>query len=278
MPATKVTLLFNHATKDAAGNPIRAAGHSESYYSNLAIDNPQLKVNWSALAVARAAMLPANISIIGSRYQRVDPVGASRSYDTVYPPSTSAENDLPGIAMQWTVRAAATFNQKSLILPGVPDDRVRTGEYRAVANYNALLVAFFNQLRANWVWRAKDRTISKAKIVTVAANGVVTTARPHGLAVNDFVHVQSTNAGNGIPQLISYRGTVVTVTSPTVLSVLLEGRGGWPEPSQLGTIQKELIIYPSFQITDDEVTTPRIIHRKVGSNFLRFRGRRTRNH
>lgn len=278
MPATKVTLLFNHATKDSGGNPVRAAGHSESYYSTLAIDNPALQTIWNTLCQKRAALLPANISIIGSRYQKVDPRGASRSFDNIYPATTSSENDLPGVAMQWTVRSANTFNQKSLILPGVPDDRVRTGEYRSDANYNARLTDFFEHLIGNWVWRAKDRSVAKAKIVTVAANGLITTATPHGLAVNDFVSVQSTNAGNGIPQLISYRGSVVTVVNATQVNVLLLGRSGWPEPSQLGTIQKELIIYPPFSITTQEIVRPRIIHRKVGSNFLRFRGRRTRNH
>lgn len=278
MPATKVTLLFNHATKDAAGNPIRAAGHSESYYSLLPINDPQLKLNWSALATARATLLPANISIIGSRYQRVDPVGASRSYDNVYPPTTSTENDLPGIAFQWTVRSANSPNQKSLVLPGVPDDRVRTGEYRATQNYNSLLQAFFAELIAKWVWRAKDRSVPKAKIITVGPLGLVSTARPHGLALNDAVVVQSTEIGNDKRQKIDYRATVIAVPNATQVNILLEGRSGYPEQSVLGTIQKELIIYPPFEITGDEINHPTIIHRKVGSNFKRFRGRQTRNH
>jgi hypothetical protein len=176
------------------------------------------------------------------------------------------------------VRSAATFNQKSLILPGVPDDRVRTGEYRAAANYNALLVDFFDHLKAAWVWRAKDRTVPKAKIVSVGPLGLVTTARPHGLAVGNPVQVQGTQTTTDASiRKLTYRATVYAVAGLTA-SIILEGRGGYPEQSQLGTIQLETIIYPAFSINNEEITHPTIIHRKVGSNFKRFRGRRTRNH
>src|SRR5262249_1107002 len=139
MVATKVTLLFEAATVDSAGNAARAAGFSESYYSTLAIDSPLLFTNWTNLATARAALLPTNSRIVGGRFQTVDPVGASRQFDNVYVGASGTLNDLPNVALQWTMRSAAFANQKNVILRSIPDARVVTGEYSPSPAFNAAL-------------------------------------------------------------------------------------------------------------------------------------------
>jgi len=273
MSATKVTLLFGATTKDSTGNTQRLAGFSESYYSTLSVDNAQLKINWSNLAISRAALMPSNVSIVGGRFQKVDPVGASRQYDNVFPSSSSLQNDLPSVALQWTVRGFDTFNQRSLILRGMPDARVVTGEYSPSAPFGAALVAFFNRLRNDWTFRAIDRTVLPVKIVQIVA-GVMTTATPHGLAAGDVVNIMSTKVGTD-RIVSSYQAGVLPLPTATTAGLYLAGRGENVPDSVFGRARKALIIYVPFSITDEEILTPTAITRKVGAPFKKFRGRRT---
>lgn len=273
MVATKVTLLFNAVTKDSTGNVQRSAGFSESYYSTLAIDNPTLKTNWNNLAIARANLMPANVSIIGSRYQNVDPVGASRQYDNVYPPTSTQQNDLPAIALQWTVRSLGSPNQRSLILRGIPDARVVNGEYAPVAAYNTALINFFTELRANWSFRAIDRTVLPVKIVQIVA-GLMTCVSPHGLLPGDVVNIMSTKVGTD-RVVTSYEAGVMAPFTATTATLFLAGRGENIPDSVFGRARKVNITYPFFSITNEEIVTPTAITRKVGAPFKKFRGRRT---
>ncbi len=276
MTATKVTLLFNASTRDSNGDVQRLAGFSESYYSTLAIDAPALKTNWNNLAIARANLMPANVSIIGSRYQQVDPTGASRQYDNKYPPSTTVQNDLPGVALQWTARSFTTFNQRSVILRGIPDGRVVNGEYAPTAAYNTALQNFWNELKVNWQFKAIDRTVLPVKIVQIVAS-VMTTAVPHGLAAGNVVNIMSTKVGTD-RVITSYQAGVLNVPTATTATLYLAGRGENVKDSVFGRARKVDTIYPFFAITNEEVINPTAIHRKAGSPFKKFRGRRTVNH
>lgn len=273
MVATKVTLLFNATTQNPEGTTQRLAGFSESYYSTLAIDNPALKVIWNNLCIARAALLSANTAIIGSRYQNVDPVGASRQYDTVYPSPSTAASDLPSVALQWTVRSLGTFNQRSVILRGVPDARVANGEYSPIASYNTALGNFFNELRTNWQFRAIDRSILPVKIASII-DGVMTTLQPHSLAIGNHVKIMSTLAGSD--RVVRSYEAVVTAPVTTFNANLFMWGGREAVPNSVfGRVRKATIIYPSMGITPEEIVTPNAITRKVGSPFRKFRGRRT---
>lgn len=273
MSITKVTLLFNLGTTDSDGNAARTAGWSESYYNILALDATQLNTQWIALQNARALLLPAGARIVGSRYQTVDPVGGTRSFDQVVVSSSSAACDLPSIALQWTVRSTNSPNQRSLILRGIPDGRSFTGEYSPTSGYGQLLLNFFAQLRANWRFRGIDRTILPVKIKDITG-GVMTTVKPHGLIVGDDVNVMSTKLGGDPPKKTSYKATVVAVTALTA-TLALPGRNDFIADSDGGRARKALIIYPQFSILDAEVLTPTLITRKAGAPFRKFRGRRT---
>lgn len=276
MVATKVTLLFNAVTKNPAGQAERAAGFSESYYSTLGIDDAQLKTNWQALCVARAGLLAQNVSIIGSRYQTVDPVGGSRQYDNKYPPGQSTNNDLPGVALQVTVRSANSPNQRNVILRGVPDSCVSTGEYTPAAGMGGALTAFFNQLTAKWQFRAIDRTVLPVRIVDIAAN-LMTCVAAHGLNVGDIVNIMSTNAAGDPGGKQSYKAFVRAV--PTASTATLSPLEHTTIPASTGgRVRKVSIIYPFFSITSEEVQNPTAMHRKAGAPFKKFRGRRTVRH
>lgn len=272
--AVKVTLLFNAGTIDASGNAARSAGFSESYVTTVPIDSPTLQTNWNNLAIARAALLPANTRICGSRFQNIDPVGGSRQYDNVYPGTSSALNDLPSVALQWTIRSPSTPNQRSLILRGIPDARVVTGEYAPSAGYNAALQAFFAQLTANWQFRAINRTILPVKIRSVVAS-LMTTVTAHGLNVGDYVNVMSTNVPGDPVTKHSYTAVVIAPVTLTTATLALTGRNDFIPDSTGGRVRKAGIIYPNISITAAEIISPNAINRKAGAPFRKFRGRRT---
>lgn len=277
MPATKVTLLFNIGTLDSAGQPARSAGFSESYYSTLLYNEPQLQVIWSQLCVARAGLLPAGARICGSRYQTVDPVGGSRTYDNVYSPGITLGNDLPGMAFQWTVRSLATPNQRSLILRGIPDARVERGEYSPSQAYNTALQAFFAELTANWKFRCINRTVLPTKIVTIK-DEVMTTATAHGLVQGDTVRIMSTLVGSDPAVSNNYDAKVSLVAANGAVTLFRPGVHASIPDSHHGRVRKVEIHYENFSITQAEIVQPTAIHRKVGSPFRRFRGAQTRRH
>lgn len=276
MPATKVTLLFHAVTRDSAGGAQRLAGFSESYYSTLNIDDPQLKINWNALAIARANLMPANVSIIGSRYQQVDPVGGSRQYDNVYPTTSTLQNDLPGVSLQWTVRSATGPNQRALILRGMPDIRIINGEYAPAANFAAALNAFFAELTAKWQFRAIDRTILPVQIVSIVG-GVLTTAGAHGLVANAPAMIMSTLVGTDRVKK-SFDAFVLNPITANTAVLAPTGRDFAINDSVRGRVRRLSVYYPFFSITGQEILTPTAIHRKAGAPFKKFRGRRTVAH
>jgi len=274
MPATKVTLLFQGGTIDSAGNAARVAGWSETYYSTLAIDAPQLSANWTQLCTKRAALLPTNSRIVGSRYQRVDPIGGSRQFDNTYVGAAGTPNDLPGLALQWTVRSPATPNQKNVILRSIPDIRIVTGEYSPSPAYDAALLTFFNELTTNWQFRAIDRTVLPVKIIDITGAGVMRTISPHGLVIGDRCNIMSTR-----PDTVhksSYEAIVIELNSPTTATIV-RADAGLLQSAVGGRVRKLLRIYPNISITVGEVIAPTAITRKVGAPFKKFRGRRTGN-
>lgn len=279
MPFTKVTTLFHAATTDFDGNGKRLAGFSESWYSTLPPDSTQLNANWSQLCTLRAALMAKNVTIVGQRIQTVRPTGASRSFDTVYPGPSTAANDLPSMALQWTVRST-TPNQRSVILRGIPDARVINGEYNNVSTYDAAIVAYFTHLKANWGYLGLDRTILPVKLVSVDNAGLVTTMEPHGLAVGDDAEVMSAVNVRGVKHSAVVR--VLTVPSDTTFTVFVP-RLGRDEPPTApfvfntvrGRVRKLVYAFKDVQITSSEMTNPTAITRKAGRPFRVFRGRRT---
>lgn len=274
MPAQKVTLIFQASTFVQGTVQRRVAGFSESYYT---LNDPKgagFRSSVLTLANVRLLLCPVSCTMVGWRVGQVDPTGASRQYDDTAPGGQNVENDLPSMALQFTVRGKDTNNQRSMILRGVPDVRILRGEYNPSQAYNAALRQFFRQLIANWKFRARDLSFPKVPINTIDGNGLVTTLKPHGLVNNDLVEVLSTIDSTG--HKFSYIARVNGVPgSATTVQILGEG----PHPviisSAKGRIRKLVWTYPGFDITEDEMITPVAINRKCGGPFLKFRGRRT---
>lgn len=272
MPAVKVTLQINAGTVDAGGNAARIGGFSEQYYSTLPIDSDGLLNNWNSLATKRAALLPTNCRIVGSRYQAVDPNGGSRSFDNIYSGSAGLQNDLPQVALQYTVRSANTPNQRSLTLRACPDDKVQFGEYKPSAAFNSALATFFRELQTNWKFRCIDRTILPVKIITIDNTGLMTTVGPHGLAAGDVINIMSTVDGQGDKH--SFKAAVQAFVTASSALLFLDRRD-FGVPWTRGRVRKVGIHYESFSITPQEIVTPTAVTKKVGRPFRQFHGRRS---
>jgi len=276
MSATKFTAFFNAGTVDSSGNAARSAGFSETLYALEAIGDSLLAAKINRLLVARAALMPKNVRIVGYRLQTVEPVGASRSFDNVFVGSSTAQNDLPQAAFQWTVRSATTPNQRQLILRGMPDARIVTGEWSPSAAFTAALQTYFGFLTADWRFKAIDRTVLPVKIASITDAGVLTTVTPHGLVLGDKVNIMSTNAGDfGFK---SYTAAVVLTGTATTCTIALPGRSEFIRASTGGRARKAGTIFCQFSITGEEVANPTAITRKAGAPFRKFRGRRTAKH
>lgn len=272
MPATKLTVLINAGTLDSSGNVARVAGGSESYYNIALPSDPSIPTKVNQLLVARAALMPANTKIVGYRLQQVDPNGPTKGFDTVFPGGV-AQNDLPQVAFQWTVRSANTPNQMQRILRFMPDARIVTGEFSPGSSaFNAALQAFFSTLTANWVFRAIDRTQPIGQIQDITGLGIMTTVQPHGLVTGDLVNIMSTKIGGEI--ITSYRAKVTSFPTPTTVGIARLGKVPNVSSSGGGRFRKANIIYCPMEITGAEVGTPTAITRKAGGPNRKFRGRR----
>jgi len=269
---TKVTQLFQCGTVDKDGNAARIGGFSESWYTDLTISDTELTPRWNNLCRLRAALLPANCRIVGNRLAQVDPVGASKGYDTVFPGTAASDNDLPQVALQFSMRAQSGFNNRQVTLRGVPDARVVKGEYAPSQAYNAALAAYFDELTRFWKMRAIDRTILPVKIVSISSGGLLTTEKPHGLAAEQTVQLMSVHFGDGpkVSCLAYVVSAPTTTTANIILPAVAHGQAG-----SGGRARKYLVTYPGVTIASTEVIAPVAVTRKVGAPFRKFRGRRT---
>ncbi len=270
----KITQLFEHTTQDAALNGRRASGWSESWYYDGVIGDATLNTRINRLCVRRAALLPASARIVGIRQGQVNPTSGSQSKDVVYPGVANSVQDLPQLALQFTMRSTAGFNQRNVELRGVPDNVVVRGEYVSLADYQTSLRAYFDSLRNDgWLMRAIDRTVLRVNIITITAEGVLTTQENHGLLAGNKISVMST-IDDDEGDKWSFEATCLTPTNATTVPLLLpyDFRGfGYHK----GKIRKLGIDYVGVTISDDEILTPKAVMRKAGRPFAQFHGRRT---
>lgn len=278
MSLIKVSNLFHATTTDVEGNGKRIAGFSEQFYCVDELNSASLTAKWNRLCNARAALMPGNVSIVGGRFQTVDPIGGSKGFDTVFPPPTTTSCDQPTSALQFTVRSPTTQNQRSVIIRAIPDNRTLNGEYVPSPAYNTALRAYFAVLMADWGFRGLDRTILPIKIISIDADGIVTTAANHGLLENDNAMVMSAIRPNG--RKVTDQVVVQAPVTARTFKIFVPRLGrDEPTPALLGTqrgrVRKIAFGFKQFFINDDEIIHPRLIARKVGKPFFGYVGRRT---
>lgn len=273
MSATKVTVIFLQTTSNSSNLVERFAGWGESYYSTLAIDNAILQSQVTVLCNLRAALLANNCSITGQRFQTVDPIGPSLALENKFPPGAGGANDLPGVALRWQCDGANVPNRRTVILRGIPDARIVTGEYTPSLPFSAAAQQFFAHLTTVWRFRAIDRTIQPVKIVSIT-NNVMTTVAPHGLVVGDTVNIMSAVKTADFKKT-SYQAKVILQPNATTVNLFPLGDLLACPDTVKGQARKVVIHYPAMTIPPAEVTNPRATHRDTGSPSGGFRGRQS---
>jgi len=270
MAKTKVTLLINIGTVDTGGGAVRSGGFSESYYSNLTVDDPNTETNARNLGIIRAKLLPASGRVVGQRIQQVDPAGPSISLAVVSPGASGLVTDLPQMALLFKMRSTEGFNNRETILRGLPDSLVVGGEYRPQPAYTQAIRDYFQEISGNWLMKGRVRTNPQIKVGSVTVGGLVTCGEEHGLEIGDEVMFLRTKATDG--SLVKGIFSVEAINSATTFTIFNWGTEGFGTISK-GKVRKHEEDYFSLRIRDDELTNPRAIIREVGRPFGQFSGR-----
>lgn len=269
MTISKVTLLINASTKDAAGNAVRSGGWSESVYKNLAPDDANLQIAALALAQTRARLLPQNTRIVGYRIQQVDPVGPSISFGQVFVGGYGFPNDLPQVALLFKGRSVGGANTRLFTLRGCPDSLVVTGEYSSGSIFNQALTAYFGEITNFWQMKGRVRTNFQHKLIEVTTAGVVTVEDEIEFGAGDEVIFLRTRSIDDV----LVEGTFKVASVQTINQFTL---ANWPHLGfgeiHKGRLRHHQEDYFSLQITAAEIASPKALTREVGRPFGQFSG------
>lgn len=283
--ATKVTILFQLTTAPvASGQTPRTAGWSESLYlvSESPVDSIRRIVD--DYCNARAGLLTKGASIIGQRYQLVDPVrGAnvvSRTWPGIGGPATTPTDptqDYPSLCAYFKAATSVINKSRPTFLRGLPDAYVLGGEWyggsqgSGVTRGDTALNALLAQLNG---FSHRYRTVSATPLVVFSISGagsVVFTA-PHGLLVGAIIRAYRMQDSFGNPVTGNFRVKTVTDTFTVIVEpwetdrIVLES----------GQFRQVTYAYATITVPLDRRPTPRIISRKPGRPFGAFRGRASR--
>lgn len=263
---TKCTMLFQQSTINSnTGVAVRVGGWSESWYSTGEYSSG-LATKFRLLCARRAILLPTGAAIVGQRYQKVAPVGASVTSAFTYAGVAGRPCDVPQIALFLRTPSRNFPNIRPVTLRGVPDARVVTGEYAndTTGFYDFALRRFFEEL-TQWNFRGFDRSVDAGDVFSVDAQGVVLLKAPYAAAVHDIIHFSGCLDINGIKR----GGNFHVTAAPGVFTFTV---GNWPYGlCQGGKVTKRVEVFPA--VGEMVSITPRVIVRKVGRPFGSYRGR-----
>lgn len=263
MATYKMTMLLELATNvGGASEGHRLAGWSEGVYA-ISTDFAAARASFQNLCQKRAALLGTGGSVVGQRYQLIDPTGRTQTEARIYKGSTLL-TDAPQVALTFTVPAKNSPNVRRFTLRGAVDSIVVEGEYQPGPNTPAKLNAFVFAL-SGFRFRASNLQAPIVPIGSIAADGTFVLQQPLTYAVNDYLNVS--RARNAQQQSFSGRFHVGIRTDAQ------NGKfSNWFNGATLGgTAQPDTTIYPEFDVAPNP--TPKVVVRKVGRPFGGYRGR-----
>jgi len=268
MPS-KLTFIFQAATK--AANPATARDHTGGWTES--IWRPDVSTTADTIAnisIARGRVLPEQMSIVGYRQQvyildgnTLKPGGATTGLLN-QPGVRGLPCDLPQIALQCALRTADAPNIGRLILRGIPDSQMQTGEYTPTAQFELDMKAFLATLVGTQC-RFLGRNLSQpnVRIESITAN-VMTTDAPTGAGNGNFVRLLRVRDTFGRPVTGTFRCTNVVGNVHTLA-------GFDPNIVVLNSGRARLDLLQLFPISGG--TTGRSRVKKIGRPFESFRGR-----
>jgi len=275
----KFTMIFGMATEYSDNEQVQAnrmAGWSESFYTDGSIDSTGFRTTWRRLCQARAALLPKSAFIVAQRVQQIDAFdrpGLARSYEEFFRGTYGVgDQDLPQVSLNFNCRSLTTPNRRIVNLRGCPDSVVRRGEYGSVAAYTTRVRTFFDNLRADWMFRARVRTNANCPIQSVSAGGVYVLKEDSDWAVGDKVRILRGEGTDGH----SYGGVFrVSARADARNGTLANYADDIEVGLRRGSIRKDAIQYVGITIDENELVYPDATVHKVGAPFKKFRGRRS---
>ena len=267
---TKVTILIQLATAVSSPNsPVRhLGGWSESFYNGSSYA-PTMFAQTVTLCAARAQLLPTGATIVGQRYQVVNPAGISSSTANVYPGSAGLLADVPQMALLFRVPSNNTRNVRPVILRGTPDARIVEGEYVPSGTYTSALSAFFLQLSVyQWQFRGLNLDAPQAPLFSIDNLGNYTAISALPFVGGELVKVLRATDSNG--DRYGASGMIKSVAT-TKTGQITPWTGG---VTTGGVIRQTQIVFPVF--APFTPGTPRVVVKKVGRPFGQYRGRHSR--
>jgi len=269
MAIIKATMLFQGSTKASEpGFPKRRiAGWSESWYFQGTLEETQsAMVGNGGLCSFRAPMLPLGSSIVGQRFQSVEPIGPSATTSVLFPGNAANQSAIPQKALYINCPGVGVANTKRALHRGIPDAMVQEGEFSPSASYVFACVNYIASL-ASWRFKGLDKSQPKWDIASVTAAGLLTTVVAHTAAVGNFVDIRGTHE-NTSGRMAT--GDFQILEIPQSNQMLLKD---WPyNASKGGSVQVSAFIYP---LVNTAIASPvRITTRKVGRPFDSYVGRK----
>lgn len=269
--ATKCIMLLNGSTDRGNPQPIigysgsqHAFGVSEGFWSTLTIGDALLQ-RLNTLAVRRAAILPAEVRILGFRLYN-DGNGAGRVVQS-YLSGQFGNLNVAGDSLLTETRSTSTSAQRKFWIHCVPDGMVQRGEFTPTNQYAALVDTYLSYLGSNFSWYSNVKTLV-GKILTISANGLVTLFGANPYAVGDQITIQRSYD----PVQQRFRGGKFYVATVGPLGTQFT-ISGWVH----GDCQGGQSFIPSRAIgslgAGDGLSVIRAGIRKVGRPFEAYRGR-----
>jgi hypothetical protein len=270
MPS-KITAIF--ALTTLADQPADSRPHSGGWTESFWINTTAPINNFPSYASARAALLPAQASIIGYRQQLYTIVGnrlipgGSAAFKQIYPGNFQFACDVPQMALQISGRAALSANTAKFTIRGIPDSQVTHGEFAPSSNFKPLLLYFLNLFAQAppYYFVGRDLTQIPQRIAQIAGNVLTTQTVIPGVVNNQsFVRILKCRSDAGPAVKGSF---LVTAGAGTTALTLSQALPSVTKPN--GTARLDALVVVPYA----NLGYGRISVKKIGRPLESYRGR-----
>lgn len=271
----KYDILFQMTTEPdnlAVANP-HTAGWSEGHWRN---DLVSVTAGpFFNLMETRARLLPKQASIIGYRISefefvlnRMVPKGASAGRAR-FPGNTQFATDVPQMALEIGA-ATGSANSTRFGIRCIPDVMVSGGEYSPTVAFRTNMTNFLAALVNNgFAMVGKDFTQPAYQIVSITSGGLMT-LKPGAAISADLDSVLLRGVRNSQGHAVS--GSFQLGDSPAANQWILLGWNQANIVGAVGTVRRDIIL--PYLLSSASVS--RVVVRKVGAPFERYRGKSSR--
>ena len=274
MPLQRIGFKFNYTS--VPEDPTSASAHSGSWSENH-WDNAGLSANdplLSAIAIARAGMLPKQAAVIGIRTQQytIDQnklvPGGTSTFKTLVAGNQTYDSNLPQDGLRFSALCAGQPKAIRFTAAAIPDDVIKGGEYTGDPAFNRFVVAYINALiRAGLGSVVADFTQPSIRVLGIAPPVIRLETASAGYATNYIKLKRVVDSHTNLPIKGSFLCDSVAGQNYTVEGLdptAIAGPGGFA--------RRDFIKFAPYA----EIKVDRATPRKIGSPFEKYRGRRSK--